>query len=94
MNNNHLFTLSYFRKRLFDEDILTKVLIKNYSREDSRYWTISIHPERQIFCTCFRDGERFWFEFSDGKNLLKNSLRIETLSMKVITKSITEWITE
>ena len=92
ITNNNLFTLSYFRKRLFDAEIPSRVLIRNYQKEDKRYWTISIDQEKQIFCTCFRDGEEFWFEFQDGKNQITNPLIIKTLSMKVIINQVKKWL--
>ncbi len=91
---NKLYTLSYFRKRLFAAGIESKILIKNYNKDDSRYWTISVFKDKCIFCTCFKNGSDYSFEFWDGGNHLTRRHIIKTMSMNVITKSLFSWIDE
>lgn len=91
MNNNKLYTLSYFRKRLLDEKIKSKVLVRTYTKDDNRYWTISMFIDLNIFCTCFRVEDDVYFEFWDGtNNILNRSIR--TKSMQVIITSIKTWV--
>ena len=85
---NNLYTLSYFRKRLLQEGYTSKILIKDYEKEDVRYWTISIDPKLKILCTCYKflteDGENVFFEFWDGYNKIKMRQTLNTKSMNVI----------
>jgi hypothetical protein len=87
-NKNKLYTLSYFRKRLRDAGITSKVLIDSYTEGDKRYWTISIDPENRILCTCFKYTEdnilKFYFNLSDGNQNLPIDKTIKTESMNVI----------
>lgn len=82
---NKLYTLSYFRKRLSEINLMSKVLISKYPPNDSRYWTISISIDHMIFCTCYKKEDDFYFEFWDGNNNIKtNRYVIKTKSMNVI----------
>ena len=81
---NNLFTLSYFRKRLKDENIDCKVLVKNFSSNDNRYWSVSIFEDLNIFCTCYKDDSACHFLFSDGNQNIKIDKGIKTESMNVI----------
>lgn len=87
-NKNKLYTLSYFRKRLRDSGITSKILIDSYTETDQRYWTISIDPSKKIICTCFKYTEndviQFNFNFSDGNQNLPIDRNIKTESMNVI----------
>ena len=85
MKKNHLFTLSYFRKRLRDAAWQSVVLQRDFPDEDSRYWHISI-GDACVWCTCFRTEDDCWFMFSDGKNLIKYDKIIRTESINVITE--------
>ena len=92
-NKNKLYTLSYFRKRLRDANLTSKVLIDSYKGEaDKRYWTISIDPEKRIFCTCFKYIEEdeivFNFKFSDENQSLPIDRTITTESMMVIIEEL------
>jgi hypothetical protein len=91
MSKNKLYTLSYFRQRLFAAGIESKILIKKYIEEDSRYWTISIFKDKCIFCTCFKNNGEPSFEFWDGANYVKNKTTIRTKSMNVIIQSLLSW---
>ncbi len=87
-SKNKLYTLSYFRKRLHSSGIPSKILVK-YSTEDIRYWTIDLFPDtHNIFCTCFKSNDKYWFELWDGGNKLKNKRIISMKSMNVIIEMI------
>ena len=81
---NKLYTLSYFRKRLSETNLMSKVLISAYPKNDNRYWTISISIDHMIFCTCYKKEDDVYFEFWDGDNVIKNRCVIKTKSMNVI----------
>lgn len=89
---NNLFTLSYFRKRLKDAGISSKVLIDNYDENDKRYWTVSIDKTKRIMCTCFRYEEEgnqtIRFMFSDGKQNLPIDKSYQTESMIIILEML------
>ncbi len=81
--------MSYFRKRLHSSSIESKILINRFNEEDTRYWTLSLFPDtHNIFCTCYKVEQNYWFELWDGGNKLKNKRSIRTKSMNVIIDSI------
>ena len=85
---NNLYTLSYFRKRLKDAGILSKVLIENFNEDDRRYWSICI-SELNIICTCFKyldedHNQIVRFHFNDGNQKFTYDKNIQTESMNVI----------
>lgn len=84
MSNNKLYTLSYFRNRLLQEKISSKILINDFSPNDERYWMISIYDDLKIICTCYKNSDEFFFEFFDGKQNIKLTRYFRTDSMKVI----------
>lgn len=88
MSHNKLYTLSYFRKRLFNAGYSSKILIDRF--DDSRYWMISIGDVAKIICVCYKDGENYYFELFDGKNKIKQNMIIHTQSMNVITEALNE----
>ncbi len=79
---NKIYTLSYFRKRLVENDISSVRLINSFETDDTRYWMILISPGKQnIICTCYRSSpDRFFFKL----NTKKGDLQIHTLSMEVL----------
>jgi hypothetical protein len=93
MPNNNLYTLSYFRKRLKENDIKSVKLVNKFSDDDTRYWTILISPSfRNLICTCYKfpDGN---FHFSiQTKNY--TNYEIKTKSMEVIVKTVSLLIEE
>jgi hypothetical protein len=90
MSNNNLYTLSYFRQRLHNAGISSKILTNKFDEADKRYWMISIFEKEKVICTCFKTDDDFYFEFSDGKNKLKQNYILRTLSMNVVIKFIFE----
>lgn len=90
MAKNKIYTLSYFRKRLKDSDITSKILCDTYF--DKRYWTISIDNKLRIQCTCFKyedNGElEYYFYFTDGRQKILMDKIIKTDSMNVIISYI------
>ena len=87
MAHNKLYTLSYFRKRLFNAGYSSKILIDSF--DDSRYWMISIGEVAKIICVCYKNQDSSGnssFELFDGKNRIKQSIIINTQSMNVIVE--------
>ena len=88
MSKNKLYTLGYFRKRLKDSNIESKILIDKYPDSDSRKWTISIFKELSIFCTCLKNVEgenQNEFFFCDlGQKVKPINFIIKTDSLNVI----------
>ena len=92
MSNNHLYTRGYFRKRLLEAGITSKILLGNYREGDSRYWTLSLFGDDNIFCTCHKnDKDEYYFEFWDGWQKIKNTHIIRTESMNVIISQLFAW---
>jgi hypothetical protein len=89
MSTNKLYTLSYFRKRLLDSKIKSRIIIDKFSDNDSRYWSIIIDPNKSnIACTCYKkssDEFKFMFQIPNG-----NTVSLKTLSMDVIINTINE----
>lgn len=87
--SNKLYTLSYFRKRLWEVGVSTTLLINDYAENDKRYWTISIDDDLKILCTCIKytdaDGSvKYEFHFSDSKQNFKMDMVRVTASMEDI----------
>ena len=82
-------TLSYFTKRLKDNNFVVWKVFNKYSSVDPRKWTVMVNPgEESIYITCYvnvyEKGDCV-FEFNDGrKSLDRINLRISTASMEVI----------
>jgi hypothetical protein len=86
---NNLYTLGYFRKRLTASNIPSKVIVNKYAKHDIRYWSLVLFPRtHNIFCTCFKTDDKYYFELWDGGNKFKNKRLIETKSMNVIVELI------
>lgn len=91
MSHNKLYTLSYFRKRLFNAGYSSKILIANF--DDSRYWMVSIGDVAKIICICYKNQDvsgNSSFEFFDGKNRIKQNVLINTQSMNVILEFLNQ----
>ena len=91
MSNNHLYTLGYFRKRLIEAGITSKILVSKYAESDCRYWTISIGNDKHIFCTCYKNDFDVMFEFWDGRQRIQHLYLMQTQSMNVIIAQIFRW---
>ena len=88
-SNNKLYTLSYFRKRLWEVGVETEIIVRDYIDSDKRYWTILIDPDLKIHCTCIKytDSEgnnKCEFHFSDSKQNFKMDMVRVTNSMEDI----------
>jgi len=90
MAKNKLSTLGYFRKRLRDAGIESKVLIKDYIESDKRKWTISIYKDLSIICTCSKTNsanDHNFFNFNDfGQYVNPINTVFSTDSFNVIEK--------
>jgi hypothetical protein len=87
-SNNHLYTKSYFIKRLIDKKFYVTKVVDKYPKYDSRYWTILVNPGRNNFLiTCIRSKDlqktQFRIYAKNDVNLL-----IETESMEVIISTL------
>ena len=91
-NKNKLYTLSYFKKRLKDSGIISKPIIREFDKNDKRYWLLSIDPKHKILCTCFKYTEnnemKYSFRFSDGHQRIPIDKTITTESMLVIINEL------
>ena len=88
MSKNKLYTLGYFRKRLKDAGIESRILVNIYPETDNRKWTICIYKDLNVFCTCMKPvkqelGNEFFF--SDlGQKIKQLNFSIKTDSLNVI----------
>lgn len=81
---NQIFTKSYVIKRLVESKFYVKHLIDEYPRNDSRYWTILINPNRHdIFLTCVRSKDLTKTQFRVYSRNDANIL-VETESLNVL----------
>ncbi len=83
---NKIHTLSYFKKRLKDNRYVIWDIMKKYSLEDPRKWTIMINPSLEsIYVTCYVNRESLGdlpeFEFNDGGYRFQKNLTLKTSSM-------------
>ena len=89
MKKNKITTLSYFIKRLKDNNFIVWKIFNKYADHDSRKWTVLVNPgDESIYITCYMNATELGdcvFEFNDGKKSLDRiNLRIATASMEVI----------
>lgn len=88
MSKNKLYTLGYFRKRLKDANIESKILIDTFPQNDTRKWMISIFKDLSIICTCLKtiEGENTnQFYFCDhGQKVKPFNYILKTDSFNVI----------
>ena len=92
---NRIQTLSYFKKRLKDNKYVVWDIMKRYSLEDPRKWTIMLNPSiESVFITCVVNRESLGdipeFEFNDGGMRFQKNLTIKTSSMEVIVNFLTD----
>jgi len=97
ITNNKLRTPSYFIKRLRDNGFIVWKLFAQYSKSDSRLWTILIDPcNSSIFITCYKNKDfngDIMFEINDGgirfvKNFSLRTDSIESVVTLLIEKGI------
>ena len=86
MAKNNLYTLSYFRKRLFENDIKSIRLVDKYFPEETRRWTILMYPnDKNVLCTCYKDNNEFWFVL---QTKTQSNYIIRTKSMNIIIDAV------
>lgn len=86
--SNHLYTKSYFIKRLIEKKFYVQKIVDRYPKYDSRYWTLLINPGRNnFFITCLRSKD---LEKTQFRIYAKNDVNIviETESMEVIISTL------
>lgn len=91
---NKIHTLSYFKKRLKDSGYIVWDIMKSYSLEDPRKWTIMINPGVQsIFITCVVNrnemGQAPEFEINDSGLRFQRNLVLKTSSIEVLVNLLT-----
>lgn len=91
MPKNNLYTLSYFRKRLREENIFSDILNIKYSNNDKRYWTININPQTgdNILVTCIKTEDDYWFKLCTKEN---QNMTVKTKSMESFIQIIKDII--
>ena len=92
---NKIQTLSYFKKRLKDNKYIVWDIMKKYSLEDPRKWTIMLNPSiESVFITCVVNRESLGdlpeFLFNDGGMRFQKNITIKTSSMEVIVNFLTD----
>jgi hypothetical protein len=86
---NHLYTKSYFIKRLKDNGYYVHSLYKFHDL-DKRKWLIVIDKDASILCTCYKiDKDNFWFKFDC---MQKSNIIVQTLSMAIIFDTVDKLI--
>lgn len=91
---NKIHTLSYFKKRLKDSGYIIWDIMKSYSLEDPRKWTVMINPGVQsIFITCVVNrnemGQAPEFEINDSGLRFQRNLVLKTSSIEVLVNLLT-----
>lgn len=91
---NKIHTLSYFKKRLKDSGYIVWDIMKSYSLEDPRKWTVMINPGVQsIFITCVVNrnemGQAPEFEINDSGLRFQRNLVLKTSSIEVLVNLLT-----
>ena len=87
MSKNRLYTLSYFRKRLFENEINSAKIIDQFSENDPRQWCILIDPKKKNFiCTCYKlSTTDFWFSIQTKEY---SNYSVRTFSMEVVIDTL------
>ncbi len=85
MQKNHLYTRSYFVKRLKEAGLPTRDLAQ-FPEGDVKRWSIIVCPDiHNISITCFKNSpEDFWFKLEYNNC----GLTIKTLSMEIIINEL------
>lgn len=86
---NKVQTLSYFKKRLKDNGYVVWDIMKKYSMNDPRKWTVMINPSiESLYVTCFVNrnelGDIPEFELNDGGMRFQKNLILKTCSIEVL----------
>lgn len=98
MKKNKISTLSYFIKRLKDNQFVTYKIWDQYGDHDPRKWTILVDPGVvSVYITCYveRTGDQDFrgaiaYEFSDGGNRFPRNYSLKTDSIEVIVAKLIE----
>ena len=90
---NNISTLSYFVKRLKDNNFVVWKVFNQFGDHDPRKWTIMVNPgEESAYITCYINTEGVGsmpvFEIHDGTSVFRNYAKIQTRSMEVIIKTL------
>ena len=94
MKKNKIHNLSYFKKRLKDSGYIVWDIMKKYSMEDPRRWTILVNPSiESVYITCIVNREELGlapeFEINDSGFRFQRNLTLRTSSMEVVVNLLT-----
>lgn len=94
MKKNKIHNLSYFKKRLKDSGYIVWDIMKKYSMEDPRRWTVLVNPSiESIYITCIVNREELGlapeFEINDSGFRFQRNLTLRTSSMEVVVNLLT-----
>ncbi len=93
---NKLSTLSYFIKRLKDNDFIVWKIFDGYQIGDPRKWTVMVNPGfHSVYITCYIDNQSLkdepLFAFDDGGAWgFKTNEKIQTKSIQIIINKLIE----
>ena len=90
---NNISTLSYFIKRLKDNNYVVWKVFNKFGDHDPRKWTIMVNPgEESVYITCYINTDEIGsipvFEIQDGTSIFRNYAKIQTRSMEIIIKNL------
>ncbi|MBP01556.1 MAG: hypothetical protein CMM25_01930 [Rhodospirillaceae bacterium] len=90
---NNISTLSYFVKRLKDNEYVVWKVFNKFGDHDPRKWTVMVNPgEESVYITCYINTDEIGsipvFEIHDGTSVFRNYAKIQTRSMEVIIKTL------
>ena len=94
MKKNKIHNLSYFKKRLKDSGYIVWDIMKKYSMEDPRRWTVLVNPSiESVYITCIVNREELGlapeFEINDSGFRFQRNLTLRTSSMEVVVNLLT-----
>jgi len=90
---NSIQNLSYFTKRLRDNNFIVWKIFDGYNIGDPRKWTILINPGYEsVYITCYVNEEVLEnypsFIINDGGIRFNSNIKIKTKSMEVIINEL------
>ena len=95
MSKNKITTVGYFIKRLRDCGYVTDKVFTNYSKNDSRAWTVVVDPNNtSVFITCFNNQNYFgeeYFELYDGGQYIPDRFKLKTSSIETVIEYLVKF---
>jgi hypothetical protein len=94
---NKISTLSYFIKRLKDNNFVVWKIFDGYNIGDPRKWTVLVNPGfHSVYITCYIDNQSLKnepvFHFDDGGAWgIKNNEKLQTKSIQIVINKLIEF---